>query len=111
MHFQLAMTPPNPQINSFTSSFLYYQAGAQSCQSPGMNHNYHHTNNSANVSMNKSNSQGTVQQQRYIKTPKTIKKRGRLVDPSNQVFGTPDYLSPELLLGNGYDCNLLIRIF
>ncbi len=40
------------------------------------------------------------------KTPKTIKKRGQVLDVCEEqsrtrrhVFGTPDYLSPELLLG------------
>lgn len=36
------------------------------------------------------------------KTPKTIKRKGQLIaagEKSKQVFGTPDYLSPELLLG------------
>ena len=37
------------------------------------------------------------------KTPKTIKKRGRVVEPNRQVFGTPDYLSPELLLDEPHD--------
>ncbi len=44
--------------------------------------------------------------QRHVsKTPKTIKKRGQLIAAaeSKQVFGTPDYLSPELLRGDPHD--------
>lgn len=39
------------------------------------------------------------------KTPKTIKKRGQIIaaETNKHVFGTPDYLSPELLLGNKHD--------
>ena len=42
------------------------------------------------------------------KTPKTIKKRGQLInicsqEKNKQVFGTPDYLSPELLLAEQHD--------
>lgn len=39
------------------------------------------------------------------KTPKTIKKRGHVISSQEkkQVFGTPDYLSPELLLGEPHD--------
>ena len=41
------------------------------------------------------------------KTPKTIRKNGQLVSvrPQQQqnIFGTPDYLSPELLLGEKHD--------
>ncbi len=42
------------------------------------------------------------------KTPKTIKKRGQLMnicsqEKNKQVFGTPDYLSPELLLAEEHD--------
>lgn len=42
------------------------------------------------------------------KTPKTIKKRGQIInicsqEKNKQVFGTPDYLSPELLLAEQHD--------
>ena len=41
------------------------------------------------------------------KTPKTIRKNGQLISvrPQQQqnIFGTPDYLSPELLLGEKHD--------
>lgn len=49
------------------------------------------------------NSLGLCRQ--FSKTPKTIKKRGQIIaaEKSKQVFGTPDYLSPELLLGNPHD--------
>ena len=43
----------------------------------------------------------------HSKTPKTIRKRGQIInareEKSKQVFGTPDYLSPELLLGEPHD--------
>jgi len=42
------------------------------------------------------------------KTPKTIKKRGQILnicsqEKNKQVFGTPDYLCPELLLADPHD--------
>ncbi len=50
-----------------------------------------------------------LQKSFLYKTPKTIRKNGQLVSVQHQqqkqlhVFGTPDYLSPELLLGERHD--------
>jgi serine/threonine-protein kinase greatwall len=50
-----------------------------------------------------------LQKSFLYKTPKTIRKNGQLVSVKHQqqkqlhVFGTPDYLSPELLLGERHD--------
>ena len=84
---QIAMTPPNPQF--FTSSFIFL-------------------NNKDNLDMFKSpiGPSSIINPNAFnlrTKTPKTLKKKSRLAgneDQKNrQVFGTPDYLSPELLLG------------
>ena len=43
----------------------------------------------------------------HSKTPKSVMKRGQLMSlctqKNRQVFGTPDYLCPELLLGDSHD--------
>lgn len=84
---QIPLTPPNPQF--FTSSFIFL-------------------NKKENIDMFKSPLGPSSIINPNIcnirtKTPKTLKKKSRLAsveDQQNrQVFGTPDYLSPELLLG------------
>lgn len=94
----ITMTPPNPQI-SFTSSFIYLSSKDKS-------HDYFKSplGPSALSSMNIISNQFFSSK---TKTPKTLKKKGRLISAGDenqqqnrQVFGTPDYLSPELLLGD-----------
>jgi hypothetical protein len=83
---QNVMTPPNLSV---TSSFVFLNKEKNDDFKSPIAHN--------ELSRNPSHS----------KTPKTIKKRGQLVSVGNEqnrhVFGTPDYLCPELLLGDAHD--------
>ena len=125
-HSANAMTPPNPHINqiSFTSSFLLGSDAFKSpvgCGGGGQSldvnsasknilpPNHHLVINSA---MSLLDHRKRHQQSNPLinsKTPKTIKKRGQLLDVCHeqqnrrQVFGTPDYLSPELLRGEPHN--------
>jgi hypothetical protein len=93
---QIGMTPPCP--SSFSSSFLMSQ---------------HHNNNNSFKSPIQSNhhqQQQQTQTQTHIlpsKTPKSVLKRGQRISQVTannfHVFGTPDYLCPELLLGRAHD--------
>jgi hypothetical protein len=108
-HHANMLTPPNPQIpSSFTSSFIL-AASNKECQfiSPAPS-NVFMNNQVAGLggSIFRFNSK-SIQNLAHSKTPKTIKKRGKLLSVGNEqnrhVFGTPDYLCPELLLGNAHD--------
>ena len=117
----VSMTPPNPQL-PFMFSFL----GPTS--SVNMESNNIINNNNDNSDIFKSpincgvagiiqpdlsnNNESITEQNDHvnrfkIKTPKTIIKRGKPVSVCNEkerhVFGTPDYLSPELLLDDPHD--------
>ncbi|RNA04199.1 serine threonine- kinase greatwall isoform X2 [Brachionus plicatilis] len=85
----IAMTPPNAQF--FTSSFLFLNNNLDMFKSP--------MGPGSIIDPGASNFR--------TKTPKTLKKKSRLAsieDQQNrQVFGTPDYLSPELLLGEHHN--------
>ena len=88
---QNVMTPPNPQPQnlSVTSSFVFLNKEKNDDFKSPITQNEFSRNPS------------------HSKTPKTIKKRGQLVSVGNEqnrhVFGTPDYLCPELLLGDAHD--------
>lgn len=99
----LAMTPPNPQL-SYTSSFLYASKDKSELFKSPLNLIPTNANNNLDTSLSQVIN---LKRDNFSKTPKTIKKRGKLMsicnEQSKQVFGTPDYLSPELLLGDRHD--------
>ena len=110
--------PPPPVGTSFTSSFLFkshHQNIAASFINPppatftpppsSIGHNHMATNLTSDPNVS-----NLAAARRAIKTPKTIKKRGQLVNPERHVFGTPDYLSPELLLCKWIYFLLLIKL-
>jgi hypothetical protein len=108
----IVMTPPNPHISSFTSSFLLRDRIIHdSFKSPvsSSSNNLNEIGGHANIH---AATTSPVQNQLnhnllFAKTPKTIKKRGAFVnvcdEQTRQVFGTPDYLSPELLMGEPHN--------
>jgi hypothetical protein len=93
----VSMTPPHSHVSSFSSSFLLNNnnkdkavvVNSDSFKSPMNNQNMF------------------LQNTHRSKTPKSVMKRGQVMSLSTQknrhVFGTPDYLCPELLLGNPHD--------
>ncbi len=91
----VSMTPPHSHVSSFSSSFLLNNkdkavvVNSDSFKSPMNNQNVF------------------LQNTHRSKTPKSVMKRGQVMSLSTQknrhVFGTPDYLCPELLLGNPHD--------
>ena len=89
------MTPPHSHISSFSSSFLIGNNNkekvidSESFKSPMNNQNVFIPNGHSS------------------KTPKSVIKRGQVLSLSTQknrhVFGTPDYLCPELLMADPHD--------
>ena len=96
----VSMTPPHSHVSSFSSSFL-------------LNNNNNNNKDKAVVVNSDSfkspmNNQNVFLQNTHrSKTPKSVMKRGQVMSLSTQknrhVFGTPDYLCPELLLGDSHD--------
>ena len=88
--FKLSINQTNDSLisNNVTSSFILLNPTNDVFKSP--------------ADLNSSSRPSSQSQ----KTPKTIKKRGLVLTICNknkQVFGTPDYLSPELLLADPHD--------
>ena len=89
------MTPPHSHMSSFSSSFLI---GNNNKEKVIYSESFKSPMNNQNVFIPNGHSS---------KTPKSVIKRGQVLSLSTQknrhVFGTPDYLCPELLMGDPHD--------